>query len=105
MSVIVPLQAIPNQNLSIVLDDFVYDITLKAANDVMGMTLIRDNVTLLSGLRVVAGTPLIPYRYLEGSNFIFITDNDELPNYERFGTTQLLLYFSSDELGVIRGSA
>ncbi|UVE47615.1 hypothetical protein KS461_10110 [Pseudomonas chlororaphis] len=58
-----------------------------------------NDAPLLMGQRLVAGTPLIPYRFLQGSgNFWFLTENDELPWWERFGVDQLLTYASAGEL-------
>lgn len=105
MSLIIPLQPIPNQSLSVVLDGSSYDIRLNALTDTMAVTIARDNVTLLSGLRVVSQVPLIPYLYLEQGNFIFTVDDSDIPFYTDFGVTQTLLYFSSEELRVIRGGS
>ncbi|MCD1124805.1 hypothetical protein LPW36_01940 [Jinshanibacter sp. LJY008] len=94
------LAVTPNQSFSILLDGHNYEITLKETRGVMSCTIIRDEITILSGCRIVAGYPLIPYEYLETGNFIFLTDNDELPNWEKF-STQTLLYASQAELEVI----
>lgn len=101
----IPLQAIPNQSFTVQLDDRFYNMALKTANGIMALDISRDNQVLLTGARVVAGTPLLPYNYLENSsgNFIFITANEELPDYAQFGVTQSLLYASNDELEAIRG--
>lgn len=105
MSVVIPLQALPNQELSVVLSGSVYDLTFTAVGTVMAYTLARDNVTLLSGARAVAGTPLLPYRYQEAGNFILITDDGAIPFYTAFGVTQTLLYYTAAELEAIRGGS
>lgn len=102
MSFIVPLQPVANQSLTMVLDGSSWEIRLKALDQSMAVTVIRNNVTLLSGLRVVAEVPLIPYRYLESGNFIFISETKDLPFYPNFGLTQTLLYYSASELEAIR---
>lgn len=107
MSVIVTLQPIPNQTLTTTLEGMRYQITLKAAGGIMAVTLDRDGQRLFSGLRTVARTPLIPYRYLFSGigNLLFDTDNDELPDWQAFGITQTLIYLTADELqGITRGN-
>lgn len=98
----IPLEAIPNQSFSVRLDDALYDITIKEARGIMAVTIVRDNVELVSGLRATAGTPLLPYRYQESGNFIITTENDEIPYYTQFGVTQNLIYASQEELEVLR---
>lgn len=95
----VPLEATPNQRLGIRLAGSRYEIELKQTGQVMSVTIIRDGVTLISGFRCVAGSPLIPYPYLATSgNFMFLTENDELPNWRLFGSTQTLVFASAAEL-------
>lgn len=101
----IPLQTIANQSLNIVLDQNNYNIRLHACEDtnslVYGITavdIIRNNIVIVSGMRAVAGTPLIPYSYLESGNFIFVTQNDEYPNWNYFGINQYLIYASQAEL-------
>lgn len=96
------LAAIANQSLNIRLDNRLYGITVKEAAGVMAIDLVRDNVMLLQGQRLVSGSPVIPYQYLESGNFVFITLNDEYPEYPQFGAGQFLLYASADEVLQLR---
>lgn len=65
----------------------------------MCCTLILNDVLLLSGQRIVAGSPLIPYKYLQGSgNFWILTEDDELPYYDRFNVDQQFIYVSPGEI-------
>lgn len=64
----------------------------------------RDGSVLLTGVRVLAGEPLIPYRYLEDGNFIFITANDEMPFWSEFGNSQVLVYLSKEEIDAVRAN-
>lgn len=112
----IPLQAIPNQTLSIQLDGDQYDIKITAttatttdhqtvADSVnMIVDIVRNNVAIVSGFRAMASYPLIPYSYLEAGNFVFVTSNDEYPDYREFGVTQSLIYATEAELEVIRGT-
>lgn len=114
----VPVQAIPNQTLSIQLDNNQYDIHIVATTatttdtgqgQVAGevntvITIVRNNVTIVSGFRAMSGYPIIPYQYLEDGNFAFLTDNDDYPDYRKFGITQSLIYASASELETIRAT-
>lgn len=98
----ITLSAVPNQSFSIRLDDHLYDIRLRAAKNIMAVDIVRDGVLIETGTRAEAGFPLIPYRYQESGNFIISTENDEYPDYTKFGISQTLIYVSEAELGVIR---
>lgn len=100
--VIIPLSSIPNQTFSILLDQSFYNITLKEANGIMVSTIVRDNILIQSGARIVSGFPLIPYKYQEQGNFTFSTLNQEYPYYTKFNTTQVLYFATAAELQVIR---
>lgn len=100
----VPLQAIPNQSFFIVLDNNEWNFTIKTANRITSVTITLNNILLIENVRTVAGQLIIPYTYLEKSvgNFIFLTQNFELPFYTQFGTTQSLVYVTDAELQAIR---
>lgn len=93
------LTTVPNQSLSSRLDGSRYDITLKAVTgDMMAVSITRDGTAIVSGQRAVAGTPLLPYRYHEAGNFVFLTKDGAAPYYTEFGTSQALLYLTADEI-------
>lgn len=109
---IVPLSAIPNQMISIKLNSDNYDITIQDVNNtgnpefnLMAATIVRNNVEIISGFRIVGGYPLIPYRYLESGNFAFTIEDEEYPNYLRFGIDQFLLYRDPVEMEALRAAA
>ena len=103
MTQAINVQSVPNQSLSVIFDEIRFDLTLKSVGQVMALNLTIDEQLIYSGLRVVAGTPLIPYRYREAGNFIFITLDNCLPFYTRFGEDQTLIYASPAELVTFRG--
>ncbi len=94
----IPLQAVPNQLLSVVLDNDYYDLELNFCNSVMSCNITRNNTILQTGIRVVSGYPILPYRYQENGNFIFLTRDQEYPDYTQFGVTQFLIYYSQAEI-------
>lgn len=98
---IIPLQSVPNQELSCLLDGLRYVITLKELDSEMCMvTIERDGVVLVSNARAVAGYAILRYQYLQqgAGNFAFVTANDEYPHYSKFNTTQQLIYASDAEI-------
>ena len=104
MSEQIPLAAIPNQDVSITLDGSRFDIAVKSSSTSTLISIIRDDVTLISGLRAVGGTLVLPYEYLEEGNFYFETPNEVIPYYENFGISQFLIYMTAAEIEAIRGT-
>lgn len=98
----IALAAIPNQSFSVNLDNRQYDFTIKQYGTEVSVTLLRDNVLILSGLRIVGGFPIIPYEYLESGNFVLTIENEDLPDYTKFNVSQFLVYASEAELGALR---
>ena len=104
----VPIVNSPNQSLSITLDGNRYDIRIHACKDnlgnlVMAFDIAQNGTMIVEGMRAVAGFPIIPSAYLENGNFVVVTQNDEIPNYTKFGISQNLIYASQTELDTLRG--
>lgn len=103
----IPLQSIPNQTLSINLNDNAYDILIRACNSgasqVMSIDITINNDVILLGQRMVAGTPLIPYLELTdiGGNFLLLTDDGDLPDYNQFQISQYLVFATQEEINAI----
>lgn len=98
----VPLQRIPNQSLTIGLDGAVYDIELRSTGSIMAASVSRNGLSIIKNARAVAGGLLIPARYQEAGNFVWLCGSYELPDYNKFGVTQYLVYFSAAELAAMR---
>lgn len=98
----VPLQQLPNQTFSVTLDGNLYDITIKAAENIMSVSFLRNGADIIDNVRAVAAGALIQGQYQEAGNFLFLTANNQLPDYNQFGLTQSLLYFSAAELAAFR---
>lgn len=99
--IVIPLEAVPNQELSVRLADRRFVLRIKDAAGVMVADVTVDGVRILSATRIVAGTPIIPYRYLEAGNLLILTDNGQLPDYAQFGVTQTLVYLSAAEIAAL----
>lgn len=98
------IDPVPNQSFNVRVDDALYSIRLVSTNGVMSCDVSRDDVALLTGARIVAGTAILPYKYQEQGNFIITTLDGELPDYTKFGVSQFLLYLSIEEMEAIRGT-
>lgn len=94
----IPLQAIPNQSLSVQIDQKTYDIRLRDCGNIMAVDIAIDNVDIVLGVRAVPQNFIIPYRYLENGNFFITSLEDEYPDWRRFGLDQFLIYASQAEL-------
>ena len=95
MAKTINLAQVPNQTISCRLEGKRYVITFKSTGSLMLATIIRDGVTVVSGMRCVAGAMLIPYRSAEDAsgNFAFVIDDRiTIPDYLQFGDTQQLVY-------------
>lgn len=106
MSQVIALAALPNQSISVQLDNVRYEMRFSALNNIMAVDINIDEELILQGQRVVAGSPVIPYRYLEsgGGNFFFLTEFGDIPYWELFETSQTLLYVTAEELAAARGN-
>lgn len=101
MSQIIPLTAVPNQSLTVLLDGVRYELTVKEAAGMMAVTITRDTVRLIDSVRAVAGTPVLPYWYLQdgGGNFIFTcADTDVIPYWPDFGVSTQLVYMTPEDI-------
>lgn len=95
------LQATANQNFTATLDGSTYDITLKTCDNATTATITRNGETLASNTLCVAATPLLPYKFQQDGNFIFLTANDDLPYYQEFGVTQFLFFATQAEIEAV----
>jgi hypothetical protein len=97
-----PIQPLPNQEFQALLDGNSWDFTIRTTNGVASMTLALNGNTVVENARCVAGSLVIPAQYEEAGNFLFLTANNQLPDYPLFGTTQSLIYASAVDLAAFR---
>lgn len=103
MSSIVELQALRSQSITIRLDGLQVVLKVYEAAGGMAFDLTRENIAILKGARIVGGTPLIPYEYLQTGNYMLIINDESLPDFNKFGTTQQLIYFTQEEIEAFSG--
>jgi hypothetical protein len=95
----IPLTATPNQSLSVAINGNRWALTIKEARGCMVADVVLNDVVLLQGIRFAVGTPLIPYRHLQGSgNFLLLVDDEQLPDWRLFGSSQQLVYVAPGEV-------
>lgn len=93
----IPLNLIEKQSLSVLIDSTLFELSFKLCNNVMAATIIRDGETIVENRRVVAGVGIIPEGDREEGNFIILTNNDELPYFDQFASTHVLVYANEEE--------
>lgn len=99
---LVPVQAVPNQQFSVILDGNTWKVTIRETNGCVSVSLNLNTADVLDNARAAAGSLVIPSEYEEAGNFFFLTAANELPDYEKFNTTQSLVYVSAIELAAYR---
>lgn len=97
----IKLLSFPNQAFSVTIGESLWNISIKQANNSMFADIRRNNEVLILGQRILPNQPIIPYRYLSTyGNFILLTTNDEIPNWQRFNIDQTLIYLDPQEIGI-----
>jgi len=102
---VIGLQALPKQSFTVVLSDVLYTVDIIETNGCMSMNVTRAAEVVVIGQRCVCKQLVLPYASLEdgAGNFLFLTQNNELPYWELFTSTQALLFASEAELEAVRG--
>lgn len=93
----ISLQAVPNQKVTVPLDNSSWDIELKSCPQFMEASIWRDGEPVILGQRIVEGGLLIPYRYLATNGNFFIDGNGQA-DWREFGRSQNLYYISAGDL-------
>lgn len=98
----IPITSTPNQSLTVVINDISYEITLRLVENIMEFSLSVNGSKVTDGERCFPNQFILPYPYmLNGGNFIFKTENEEYPNWENFGSTCQLLFYTTEEMSAV----
>lgn len=90
---VIPIEPVPNQELSVNIDGVRWVIRIKVAESTMVCDISHGDEAIILGARIAVGTPMIPYPYLSADgNFLFLVDNEEMPDWRKFGVSQQLVY-------------
>jgi hypothetical protein len=100
MPQLIQLEKLPSQNLTIRLGEHRYEIKIQTiSDDLMCISIVRDNTTLIQGMRAMPSLMMLPkHKEMGAGNFAFVTVNDEYPNYQKFGGDHQLYYYAPDEV-------
>lgn len=95
----IELQKTPNQEFTYVVGDNTFTVQLRTIQDLTFATIFLDGEALLYSQLCVPNTFVNLYRYISaGGKFFFKCVDNEYPNYQKFGDTQQLLFYTEDEL-------
>lgn len=97
----IPLRAVPAQEFTVQVDEQRFVMRFVDAVSCVAVDLTVNGVVVLLGQRIVAGTPVIPYSYLETGNFLILTENEMLPDWREFGISQTLVYLTAAEIAAL----
>lgn len=94
----IAIQNLPNQEFSVFIGNYNYDLRFMTFNQLTFCDIYRDNQVIALGVRCMPNQKLIPYEYMErGGNFFFHCINNDYPTFEQFGITQFLRYATTAE--------
>jgi hypothetical protein len=97
---IIPLQALPSQSLTIVLDGQSVIITIYQKSTGMYMDCVLNTSIIFTTFRVLTGVNVIQQTYYGFSGGLVMIDNqgDEDPDYTGLGSRWQLVYLSETEV-------
>lgn len=95
----VNLNKVPNQELTFIVDDKTFRIQLRTIQDLTFMTVFLNENPLIYSQLCTPNNFVNLYNYISaGGKFFFRCIDEEYPNYNKFGDTQHLLFYTEDEL-------
>lgn len=96
---VLSLEPTPAQSLSFADGSLRFDLRLFDLGGDLGMAadVSIDGAVVLRAVRLVAGTPVLPYAYMERGNLMFVTDGAD-PDWREFGRSQSLVYLTEADL-------
>lgn len=105
----IPIRPYPFQRITITLSRRSYDLEFfwNARDGAMHMSIFRDDVILISGLKMVIDWPLTRYYAITeappGEFYLVDTDGKGRPALEDFGDRVLLVYVTPDDIKELIG--
>lgn len=100
MAQLIELESLTNQSISARLGDHQYEIKLQTiSDDLMCVSITRDNQVLIQGQRCMPFSPVLPTHLEKGlGNFMFTTVNGEYPYHSKFGGDHQLYFYVKSEM-------
>lgn len=96
----VNISKLPNTTFQFTADGVLYGFRLHFWDGLMFCSITINGETIIDSVRCISGKWLIPYKYLTvGGNFRFeCIDSSEYPNFNDFGDSCKLVYYTSEEV-------
>lgn len=99
------LQPIPAQTLTYLdTSSNQWEIGVKLVELSLAFSFTLNGVLLIENVCAVSGFKLIPFEYLSTSNFVLVTQNQQIPDYQQLGISQFLIALSADEVEALKAS-
>lgn len=99
----ITLNNTPNQNFTFTEGNTEFEITLRALNEIMIISISANSTPLVTGTKCMADHPILEYPHLQKyGDFIFNTSNGKYPWYADFEKTCFLYFVSPQELAEAR---
>jgi hypothetical protein len=93
------LANIPNQEFEFVVGKKTFMVQLRTIQGLTFASIFLDGEPLLYSQICTPNSFINLYRYISvGGKFYFKCVDNEYPNYEKFGSTQQLVFYTEDEL-------
>jgi hypothetical protein len=89
---------IPNQTFSCDTPNGTYYFELMSFRGLMYVSISKDDVTLVNGVRIVQNKPIIPLGLARNGNFMFISNSEEYPTYKELDSSVKLVYITPEDL-------
>lgn len=101
MAQTVELQNTPNQNFQLLVEQDLYNITIRSFDGLSFVSITRGGEDLISNVKAMPNQPIIESEYLfsEHGNFIFSSEDlDTYPTYEDYGINTIFQYLTKEEV-------
>lgn len=95
----IDLDKIPNQVFTVLLENTLYKVQLRTIQGLTYMSAWINDEPLFYSQLCSPNIYVNPYRYVgSGGKFMFSCLDNEYPNYNNFGNTQYLLFYTAEEV-------
>lgn len=95
----IELQNIPNQEFNYVVEDKSFNIQLRTIQGLTFASIFLDGQPLLYSQLCIPNSFINLYRYISvGGKFFFKCVDNEYPNFQKFGGSHQLFFYTEDEL-------
>jgi len=95
----IDLEKIPNQMFDVLIDNVMYRVQLRTIQGLTYMSVWANDELLFNSQLCAPNVFVNPYNYVSsGGKFMFSCIDGEYPNYQNFGNTQELLFYTAEEV-------